>query len=165
MKATVIIPGGRIVRDVTAVYGEDKAKRSLFTVAVNSFYKTDGEKKQKADFIPCIAWGNQATLLENYGKKGRLVAIRGTLETYQKKADENGKYEPVKVFVRVSEIEFLAYEKSVQDKTETKPATTAATTAATTTAAPTADQVAAAMLKLMNKDKTADAGIDLADII
>jgi len=122
MKAKVHM-NGRITRDVTSIFANDDgtAKRALFTVACNSTYKKGDEKVKTVDFIPCIAWGSQATLLEEWGLKGRHVAIEGTLDAYQKPVnEETGEYEPVKIQVRVVEIEFLGFEKNVQEKFDAK---------------------------------------------
>lgn len=115
--ATVI---GRLTRDVTSIFSNDDgtAKRALFTVACNSVYKRDNEKVKTVDFVPCIAWGPQADLLQKWGLKGRHVAIRGTIETFQKPADADGNYEPTKVQVRVGQIEFLGFEDNVREKFE-----------------------------------------------
>lgn len=110
---------GRITRNVTSIYKNDdgSAKRALFTVACNSVYKDAAQQKVKqCDFIPCIAWGKHADLLETWGLKGRLVSIVGTIESYQKPPDGDGKYEPTKIQVRVAEIEFLAFEDNVREK-------------------------------------------------
>lgn len=120
MKAKVTVIG-RLTKDVTAVFSNEdgSAKRALFTVACNSYFKgKDGEKKESADFIPCIVWGdNMVKLLTDWGKKGRQVHIDGTLETYQAGPDENGKYPPVKIQVRVGDFEFL--DKKPVTETET----------------------------------------------
>jgi single-stranded DNA-binding protein len=129
-KATVV---GRLTRDVTSIFSNDdgSAKRALFTVACNSIYKRDNEKVKTTDFIPCIAWGPHADLLKEWGLKGRQVLIEGTIETFQKPADENGNYDPVKVQIRVSQLEFLGFEDNVREKYETNKTATAAPTAGT----------------------------------
>ena len=121
-KTTVV---GRLTRDVTAVFSNDDgtAKRALLTVACNSYFKgADGTKKENVDYIPCVAWGdNIVGLLTAWGKKGRQVHIDGTLETYQAGPDENGKYPPTKVQVRVQSFEFLDKKPETQNETATPP--------------------------------------------
>ena len=121
-KATVI---GRLTRDVNSIFSNDDgtAKRALFTVACNSVYTKNNEKVKTTDFIPCIAWGAHVDLLKEWGLKGRLVVIEGTIETFQKPPDADGNYAPTKVQVRVGTIEFLAFEDNVREKYESgKPA-------------------------------------------
>lgn len=112
---------GRLTRDTTSIYKnpDGSAKRALFTVACNSTYKgADNQKIKQVAFIPCIAWGSYADLLEKWGLKGRQVSIVGTIESYQKPPDNDGEYEPTKIQVRISEIEFLDFEDNVREKFE-----------------------------------------------
>lgn len=122
MKAQVTVIG-RLTKDVTAVFQNDDgtAKRALLTVACNSYFKgKDGTKKEGVDYIPCIMWGdNMVKLLTDWGKKGRQVHIEGTLETYQAGPDEDGKYPPTKIQVRVGQFEFLDKKPVTETKTET----------------------------------------------
>lgn len=147
MKAEVTMTG-RLTRDVTSIFtNEDgSAKRALFTVACNSSYKKEGEKIQNTDFIPCIAWGPMADLLEEWGLKGRLVAIRGNLESYQAPPDDDGAYAPIKIQVRIRELEFLGFEENVQEKFEAKKAEEV-----TQTKTSEAEDIAKALLGLLNK--------------
>jgi single-stranded DNA-binding protein len=102
---------GRLTRDVTNVFSnqDGTAKRCLLTLACNSYYKgQDGSKKESVDFVPCIAWGDgRINTLTTWGKKGRHLHIVGTLETFQAAPDNNGKYPPTKIQVRVEQFEFL----------------------------------------------------------
>lgn len=132
MKAKALFTG-RLTRDVISVYAntDGSAKRALFTVACNSVYKAgDGQKVKQVDFIPCIAWGVHADLLQKWGLKGRQVLIVGTIETYQKPPDADGQYEPTKVQIRISEIEFLGFEDNVRQKFEEQKKATGTQTAA-----------------------------------
>ena len=114
MKATATVIG-RLTRDVTSIFANEdgSAKRALFTMACNSVYKKNDDKVKTVDFIPCIAWGPQADLLQKWGLKGRLLVIKGTIETFQKPVNDDGSYDPVKVQIRVGQIEFLGFEDNV----------------------------------------------------
>lgn len=101
---------GRLTRPVTNTFKnpDGSAERALFTVACNSYYKgTDGAKKESVDFIPCICWGGLVVVMTTWGLKGRLVHIRGTLETFQAGPDGNGKYPPTRIQVKVDQLQFL----------------------------------------------------------
>lgn len=101
---------GRLTRDVTNTFSnqDGTASRALFTVACNSYYKgSDGAKKESVDFVPCICWGGLVPVMTTWGKKGRQVQIHGTLETFQAGPDGNGKYPPMKIQVRVEQMQFL----------------------------------------------------------
>jgi single-stranded DNA-binding protein len=101
---------GRLTRNVSNIFKntDGSAERALFTIACNSYYKgTDGAKKESVDFIPCICWGGLVPVMTTWGLKGRLVHIRGSLETFQAGPDENGKYPPTRIQVKVDQLQFL----------------------------------------------------------
>ena len=50
----------------------------IFTLAVNKNYKKD-----EANFIPCIFWGERAEALAKYVKKGQQIAVTGELTSRQ----------------------------------------------------------------------------------
>lgn len=64
---------GRLVRDPENQQTPSGINYSRFTVAVNRLFS----KESKADFVPCVAWRNQANFISNYLKKGSLVSIEG----------------------------------------------------------------------------------------
>lgn len=48
--------------------------------------------QDKADYFPICAWGKRAEVLANYGKKGKVVLVRGSLRT-DNKLRTDGKYD------------------------------------------------------------------------
>lgn len=62
---------------------------SSFTVAVNRNYSKDGNSQ--TDFIPCVAWRNNADFITKYFAKGQMIAIKGSLQqrSYQDKDGNN----------------------------------------------------------------------------
>lgn len=78
---------GRLCNDTELKQtGENKYIR--FNVAVNRrVAKEDGTRD--ADFISCVAWNKTAELINQYFKKGSLIALEGRIQTgsYEK---ENG---------------------------------------------------------------------------
>jgi single-strand DNA-binding protein len=53
-----------------------------FTVATNRIYSTaDKKRREEAEFHNVVAWGKQAEILAQYGKKGTLIMIAGRLQT------------------------------------------------------------------------------------
>ena len=98
-----IILIGRITRDLEIKHTASQKEVCSFTVAVDRKFKKDGEKT--ADFIGCVAWGQQATFLGQYFQKGSRVAIIGNLQC-RSYDDANGK----KIYVSevvCDEIEFV----------------------------------------------------------
>ena len=80
-----IIIVGRLTRD--PVYTEaqgDKKQRVNFTVASDNRHGTG------ASFYDCVSFGKQADVIEKWTYKGKMVAIRGTMEQGEPYTDKNG---------------------------------------------------------------------------
>lgn len=76
-----VILSGNIVRaaDVRMTAGGQKSAR--FTLAVGRSWKdkATGEKRERADFISCVAWGPTADLIEKYTDKGKSLLLEGRI--------------------------------------------------------------------------------------
>lgn len=77
---------GRFVRDPETQQTSSGIKYSRFTIAVDRQF---GENQ--TDFIPVVAWRNQADFVDNYLRKGALVSVEGrfTSSTYQNQENQN----------------------------------------------------------------------------
>lgn len=70
---------GRLCND-TELRESGQNKYIRFNVAVNRrVTREDG--KRDADFISCIAWNKTAELINQYFKKGSLIALEGRIQT------------------------------------------------------------------------------------
>lgn len=80
------------------------------TLAVRKIFKKEGTPE--ADFIPFVAWGKRAELLEEYCSKGDLVGLTGRMQSrsYKNESDET-KYV---IEMVVEDIEFI--QKKAPDK-------------------------------------------------
>lgn len=67
---------GRLVREPELRKTSSGVSLVHFTVAVDRRKKEAG-----ADFVPCIAWRQQADFLSEYADKGTMVAIIGEIRT------------------------------------------------------------------------------------
>lgn len=68
---------GRTTRDIDLRYtAQTQTAVGTFTLAVNRMRKEDG-----ADFIHCKVWGKRAEVMEQFIKKGNMVAVSGRIET------------------------------------------------------------------------------------
>ena len=76
-----VILMGRLTRDPEVRYtqGEKPMAIARYTLAVDRKFKKDGE--QKADFISCVAFGNQGQFAENYLHQGMKIVITGRIQT------------------------------------------------------------------------------------
>lgn len=99
---------GRLVREIEVKeVGEGKIVLNN-TLAVKRNFKS--EQGQQADFIPIVAWGQVAKLLQIYCDKGDLVGLTGRIQSrsYLSKEEET-------IFVielLVDEVDFLQGKRS-----------------------------------------------------
>lgn len=97
---------GRLTNDLELKeIGESKVIN--FTLAVQRNYKNkDGEIE--TDFINCVVWNATAENMNEFCKKGDLLAVEGSLQTSVYEKDEVKHY---KTEVRVDRMRFLQQKK------------------------------------------------------
>lgn len=80
-----IILIGRLTKDPTLTYTPSGYANSRMTLAVDRRYK-DKQGNQQTDFVPIVAWQKLAETVAQYMKKGKQIAVEGSLEirTYEK---------------------------------------------------------------------------------
>ncbi len=78
-----------------------------FSVAVNEFYKKNGEKVQQVYYFDCELWSSGAEALVKYVKKGDQIMIDGRLRTDTWIDKETGK-KKTKAFIRVDQFEMIS---------------------------------------------------------
>lgn len=111
------IIAGRLVYDL-------EVKRTPNEVAViNNMVAVDREKKNSqgekvADFIPFTVWGKSAEYLYNYGAKGDLIVIQGSLriDSYQTSDGSNKK----KYYINSDTINIIFNKRKEQVKEKEK---------------------------------------------
>jgi single-strand DNA-binding protein len=75
-----IILIGRLTRDPECSYTQSGIQVAKFTLAVDRYTRDKETGNKETDFIDCVAWRQRAEFLEQYVKKGRLVAVEGRLQ-------------------------------------------------------------------------------------
>lgn len=70
---------GRLTRDPDLKYTTNGNAVSRMTIAVDRNYK-DAEGNNVVDFIPIIAWKKLAEIVAEHMKKGKLIAVHGSLQ-------------------------------------------------------------------------------------
>lgn len=104
---------GRLTKDVELRDVGDERFVTNNTLAVRRTYKKDGSSD--ADFIPFVAWGKRAELLEEYCSKGDMIALSGKMQSRSYKTEsEETKYV---VEMVVEDIEFI--QKKAAEKVTT----------------------------------------------
>lgn len=83
-----VILTGRLTKDPEIRYTDSKKAVCSFTLAVDD--GRDSEGKKKAQFIPCVAWGKTAELIDQYFTKGKPLTVTGriTVRSYEKNGEK-----------------------------------------------------------------------------
>ena len=84
----VVLLTGRLVKDPEIRLTQNQKSVANFTLAVDRSYK-DQNGEKPTDFLNCIAWGNTATFMETYVKKGAKIAVMGSVQV-RKWQDRDG---------------------------------------------------------------------------
>ncbi|SDK08847.1 single-stranded DNA-binding protein [Alkalibacterium thalassium] len=106
---------GRLTKDIELKdIGEGRLVTSN-TLAVRKTYKKDGSSD--ADFIPFVAWGKRAELLEEYCSKGDLIGLTGRMQSRSYKTESEDMRYVVEMLVE--DLEFL--QKKSPDKVAANP--------------------------------------------
>lgn len=90
---------GRLTRDPELRTTATGKQVVTFTLAVQKRYKPQDESQPDASFIDCVAWGQQAEFLCNYGAKGRMVGVTGRLEQRKYQAQDGTNRNVIEVVV------------------------------------------------------------------
>lgn len=90
---------GRLTRDPELRTTATGKQVLSFTLAVQKRFKPQDDNQPDASFINCVAWGQQAEFLSNYGAKGRTVGVTGRLEQRKYQAQDGTMREVVEVVV------------------------------------------------------------------
>ena len=94
MSMNLVILRGRLTRDPEAKTTQSGKNVCRFTLAV------DGRRREdKADFIPCIAWGKTADVITQYCSKGRQIEVTGRLQVRQYEDQQGQKRTATEVVV------------------------------------------------------------------
>ena len=97
---------GRLGRDIDFKYTQSGKAVASFSIAVTEKWTTDGEKKERVDWVNIVAWGKLGELCVQYLSKGSKVLVQGKLQT-RSYDDKNG----VKKYVteiNAQTVEFLS---------------------------------------------------------
>ena len=98
---------GRLTRDPELRYTPQGAAVCDFSIAVNRKYtKKDGEKVEEVAFIDVTSWNRMAEVAAEYLKKGRQVALAGSL-VQDRWEDEATGQKRSKIRIQAQSLQFL----------------------------------------------------------
>lgn len=109
-----VILKGNISSDIEKrVTGDDK-EIATFSVAVRRDHK-NADGNYDADFIRCVAFGNSASLVNTYFKKGSGIIVEGRIRTgsYEK---DGAKYYTTDIIVE--RVEFVDKQEKKQESND-----------------------------------------------
>lgn len=112
MNCVVLV--GRLTKNPDLRFIADSGKPvATFSIAVNRSY-VNKEGKREADFFNIVVWGKPGENCANYLEKGRLVSIKGALQTRSYEA-QNGDRRYVTEVV-AERVEFLESKNKNQNQ-------------------------------------------------
>lgn len=107
----LVVLTGRLVRDPELRYiAHTGTPVATFTLAVDRGLSKQKKQEMKtngyptADFINIVAWNKLAETVANYAKKGKLVAVQGSIRTRSYEARDNSTRYVTEVFANKVEI-------------------------------------------------------------
>ena len=107
---------GRLVRDPELRYTANGTAVASFSVANNKSYTSNNEKKERASFFNCVAWGKLGELIVQYCKKGHRIGIEGRLQ--QRSWDDQNGAKRSTVEIITDNIQFLSPRESFSGDTQ-----------------------------------------------
>ena len=97
---------GRITHDLELIKTPSGKSVLNFSIAVNRRYS----QEDRADFIKCVAWNNQAEFMGEYLTKGDLISIGGSIQSRSYDGDSGKRvYVQEVVVTTVSALESREY--------------------------------------------------------
>lgn len=110
---------GRLVRDPEIKYTTAGTPVTKFSIANNVSYIQNDDRKDYVNYFDINVWGNQAINCEKYLKKGRRVAIVGSLRQ-NRWNDKNTGQTRSKIEVTASSVQFLSPVEGFTDDSSTQ---------------------------------------------
>jgi single-strand DNA-binding protein len=94
---------GRLTRDAELKYTAGGQAVCKFSIAVNRRKKNGDQWEDEANFFDIVLWGKQGESLNQYLKKGKMVAVDGELrqDRWQQDGQNRSKVEVVADFVQL----------------------------------------------------------------
>lgn len=106
---------GRLTANPEITKADDKKDVCHFTLAVQRVYK-NSDGVYEADFIRCTLWDQVALRVEEYCKKGDLVAVRGQLKTSTYEVNGEKKYSTEVVVERLAFLSNMPKQDEEEEK-------------------------------------------------
>ena len=110
---------GHVGRDPEIKYTQDGTAIANFSIAVSESWKgKDGQKKEKTEWIKCVAWRKLAEIIGEYVHKGQQIFISGKFTTEEWEKDGVKRYTSK---IIVNDMQMLGSKSDSQDKPQSAP--------------------------------------------
>lgn len=103
---------GNLTRDPELTETNSVVKVCRFNLAVNRQY-TNGDGERETDFFNCTAWRSLADSVAKYCKKGKKVAVSGSVQIRNYEDNTGAKRTAVDIIAQ--DVEFLSPKESAQN--------------------------------------------------
>lgn len=100
------------------ICAEPELKYTTNQIPVTSFNLAVNRDKEKADFIPVVAWRQTAEFICKYFGKGSLIALKGSIQSRTYDDKYGNKRTAIEV---VAEHAYFTGEKKEESKADVKP--------------------------------------------
>lgn len=91
---------GRLTRDPENRSTADGTAVASFSIAVSETWKDKGgNKKEKTEFINCVAWRKLGEIIGQYLKKGSLVYVEGKMQSREYEANDGAKRKVTEIVI------------------------------------------------------------------
>lgn len=91
---------GNVGRDPEMRYLASGDPLTTFSLAVNRNFKDkSGERQESTEWFECVAFGNQAEIVNNYVAQGNQLLVTGRIQTDKWVGDDGSKHQKQKVVV------------------------------------------------------------------
>ena len=90
---------GNLVRDPDLRYTDSGIAICKFSIGVQQDFKNKETGNREADFINCVAWRKNAELINEYFRKGKPIAIFGSMRNEKFTTNDGVKINTYKIHV------------------------------------------------------------------
>lgn len=105
---------GRVGNDPEIKHFDSGTVKAQISLAVNRRRKDD-----QPDWFTCEAWGKTAEVIANYVRKGKQIAVRGSLK-FDRWNDKTTGAPCERAIISIDEIELLGSKSEVNDSSDTE---------------------------------------------
>jgi single-strand DNA-binding protein len=108
---------GNLCKDPELRYTPQGTAVVNITLAINRKYKSGDELKEEVAFVPVVAWGKTAEIINQYCHKGSPLMVEGRIQTRSWEKDGQKQY---KTEVVAENIQLLGNKKEEKPKQSTE---------------------------------------------